>query len=113
MFETIYTVQKYKEESEIYAAYFLDYDDAKAFAESEAKKLDDIFSFSKKYLLDGSFNYTWLGINNEITMNDFAWLTDFRFRGLGFYHANGIVTEFETYEDFTNYIIASQNRALS
>lgn len=117
MFKTIYSVRKEVCESQIYTAYFENFDDAKKFAEAEAEKVnktDKVFSFSKKTYLDGSFTYSWLSDYCWITLDDDAYITDFRFNGFGFYNETGLlVGDFKTLDDLRGYFRRSVEMALN
>ena len=120
MFKTIFTVRKrtgWDYGSDIFSAYFENFDDAKKFAEAEAEKVnktDKVFSFSKKTHLDGSFTYSWLSENCWITLDDFAYITDYRFNGHGFYDNTGLlVGDFKTLDDLRGYFRRSVEMALN
>ena len=105
MFATIYTVQRIQNESTVFRAYFEEYDEAKAFAEQQVKEIKDDFTFGKRSYPDGSFQHSWTGDHNEIVLNDFAWLTDYRTEGVCFYDESGLTWPFSNYENFKKVII--------
>ena len=111
MFKTIFTVEKNKDGSNIYQVFFESYDEAKAFAESEVKKLKDNFVFNRENHLDGSFCESWIGDVCEIWLHDDAWADDWRTNGVRFHYSAGISTEFENEEQLTLFINKSQERA--
>ncbi len=109
MFRTILTVTLYKSESTIFHAYFDDSAAAREFAENLTKKTTDEYSFSRRSYLDGSYLLTWLGDWTEITLDDFAWITDWKTVGIKFYDNRGLSTEeFESFDDFEKFIKKSQ-----
>lgn len=103
MFAIIYTVKRIQYGSTVFRAYFEEYNDAKAFAEQQVKDIKDDFTFDKHSYPDGSFQHSWTGDHNEIVLNDFAWLTDFR--GVCFHDESGQTWAFSSYENFKNVII--------
>lgn len=108
MFKTIFTVTKRTCESTDFKVYFEDFDKAKRFADTESKKLIGLVAHYAHHYIDGSCLYEWADKYHTISLDDYAWLTDFRVNGIGFYNNGGILTEFETYEDFQKYILHSQ-----
>lgn len=102
MFRTIYTVQKISGESTDYRAYFEELDDARKFAEKEVAAIDDNFSYSHRHYLDGSFQYSWTGMNHEVLLNDFAWVNDHNCKGVRFCDSQGLVWNYESYAKFKN-----------
>lgn len=116
MFKTIFTVRKRTGSDyccNIFAAHFENFDEAKRFAESEVKKVEEDFSFTKEFFFDGSFCYSWISDYCWITLDDNAWVTDFRFNGFGFYdHTGLLIGDFETMEDLRNYFKRSVELAL-
>ncbi len=78
MFQTIYQVVKKRGESTIFTALFYEKKDANKFAEKIVNEIKDDFLFSKRHYLDGSFMYSWTGDNNEVTLNDDVYITDYR-----------------------------------
>lgn len=116
MFKTIFTVRKRTGSdfgSHIYSAYFEDFDEAKKFAEKEIKKVEQEFSFTKRFFLDGSFCYSWISDYCWISLDNNAWITDFRFNGIGFHNETGLlIGDFETMDDLKNYFKRSVEKAL-
>lgn len=101
MFKTIFTVQRNQGDSTVYHAYFEEYDDAKAFAEKEVASIDDRFSgMAMRHYADGSFQYSWTGNHNEILINDFAWVTDYRVNGVRFHDSQGLTWNYDNYAQF-------------
>lgn len=93
MFRTIFTVTKIVSESTHYRAHFEDFAEAKKFAESEIEKVGGEHLLATRHYLDGSFFYDYFSVEKpiEIHLDDFAWITDFRFSGLGFYDNTGLL----------------------
>lgn len=113
MFKTIFTVTKMVGESKIYSAYFENYFDAFIFAKKEVAKVKRGCEFTKRGYLDGGFQLEWDLNNVHFLMNDFAWITDFRFNGIGFYDETGLVVEdFESLDSMRAYFKRSQKRIL-
>ena len=116
MFKTIFTVRKRTGSdfgSWIYSAYFEDFDEAKKFAENEVKKVEQEFSFTMRSYIDGSFCYSWVSDYCWISLDDNAWITDFRFNGLGFYNETGLlVGNFKTMDDLKKYFKSSVSLAM-
>lgn len=108
MFRTIFTVTLYKGESTIFRAFFEDCADARTFAENLTKKTADKYCYSRRDYFDGSFLLTWLGDWTEILLDDNAWVTDLESNGIRFYDTLGLNTDFESYDDFKNFIEHSQ-----
>lgn len=108
MFETVISVKKTSGGSDIFEAYFLDYKEAKKFAESEVKKLKDNFVYSQRHYLDGSFDESWKGNVHEIVINDSSWASDYPTRKIRFMPLG---LEFETEEEFHQFIKRSQQIA--
>lgn len=86
MFTFVYSVIQWKQFFNYDASiesvtYFLDYDEAKEFAEKKAKELfaDRYINHDRKSLNDGSFDETWYGSDDwyekAVELNDFAWAT--------------------------------------
>ena len=114
MFKTIFTVTKKTCDSTEYSAFFEDFDKAKEFAEKESKNLvKEDFCFYETTHFDGSYVCNWSDRYYDISLDDFAWVTDWRVNGIGFYHSGGILTEFENYEELQRFILKSQEIALS
>ena len=116
MFMTIFTVRKkfgFLYEQDIFSAYFEDFEEAKRFAESEVENGEEkVFSYSKKTYPDGSFCYSWLSDNCWITLDDNAYVTDYRSNGFSFANESGLKTcEFETMEELRAYLKRSQEIA--
>ena len=105
MISTIYTVRRIQNESTVYRAYFEEYNDAKAFAEKQVAAIKDNFIFGKRSYPDGSFQHSWTGEHNEILLNDFAWITDWRVEGVCFHDESGLTWPFSSYENFKKVII--------
>ena len=114
MFRTIFTVTKKTCESTDYEVYFEDFEKAKKFAVSESKKLSDgiIVHYGHHYP-DGSLHYVWADKSHEVFLDDYAWITDFRVNGIGFYHSGGILSEFDDYDSLKAFIKRSQEIALN
>ena len=52
--------------------------------------------------------------NVQFFMNDFAWITDFRFNGIGFYNESGLqVEDFDSMDSLRKYFKRSQEMALN
>jgi len=117
MFKTIFTVRKRTGSdygSDIYAAHFENFDEAKRFAESEVEKVGQEFTFSRSFRFDGSFTYSWISDYCWISLDNCAWVTDFRFSGFGFYDETGLlVGDFETMENLRNYFKRSVDLAMN
>lgn len=112
MFKTIFTVTKMVGESKEYSAYFEDYYSAFVFAKKEVAKIKKGCDFRKRGYLDGGFQLEWDLYNVQFFMNDFAWITDFRFNGIGFYNETGLqVEDFESMDSLRKYFKRSQEIA--
>ena len=108
MFKTIFTVTKRTCGSIDSRVYFEDFKEAQKFAEKESKKLSGIVVLYGHKYPDGSLLYEWADKFHEITLDDFAWVTDFRVNGIGFYHNDGILLEFPNYDELQKYFLRSQ-----
>jgi hypothetical protein len=78
MFQTLYKVTKKCGDSTIFTALFYEKKDAEMFAEKVVDETDECLTFSKHYYRDGSFLYSWTGDHNEVTLDDDAYITDYR-----------------------------------
>lgn len=110
MFGTIYTVTKRTCDSTNFEVFFEDFDKAKEFAfklSEELTKEDKIFYETTHF--DGSYICNWSDRYRDIELHDFAWFTDWRVNGIGFYHSGGILTEFPNYEELQKFILKSQD----
>ena len=114
MFKTIFTVTKMVGESKEYSAYFENYFDAFVFAKKEVAKIKFGCGFRKRGYLDGGFQLEWDLDGVQFFMNDFAWITDFRFNGIGFYNESGLqVEDFDSMDSLREYFKRSQEMALN
>ena len=117
MFKTIFTVRKRTGSdygSNVFSAHFENFDEAKRYAESEVKKVEQEFTFSRSFRFDGSFCYSWISDYCWISLDDNAWVTDFRFNGFGFHDETGLlIGDFETMEDLRAYWKRSQELAIN
>ena len=116
MFKTIFTVTKMVGESKEYSAYFENYFDAFVFAKKEVSKIKKGkgCDFTKRKYLDGSFQMEWNLDYIQFQLNDFAWITDFRFNGIGFYNESGLqVEDFDSMDSLRKYFKRSQEMALN
>ena len=115
MFNTIFTVTK-RIGSDLgtieYQAYFEDFEDAEKFVANEVRKIGENYTYCERSHFDGSFIHSWMFDYILFELNDFAWVTDFRVNGIGFYHSGGLLTEFENYDLLKKYIKHSQEMAL-
>lgn len=108
MFKTIYSVTKKTCGSTDFRVFFEEFDKAKQFAESESKKLSGLVNHYGHHYPDGSLLYEWENKTSQISFDDYAWVTDFRVNGIGFYHSGGLLTKFENYEELRKFILKSQ-----
>ena len=116
MFKTIFTVKKIVGESREYSAYFENYFDAFVFAKKEVSKIKKWkgCDFTKRGHLDGSFQMEWDLDYIQFQLNNFAWITDFRFNGIGFYDETGLqIDDFCSMETLRAYFKRSRLIALS
>ena len=112
MFKTIFTVTKLVGDSKEYSAYFENYFDAFVFAKKEVAKIKIGCEMRKRGYLDGGFQLSWDLGNTEFIMNDFAWITDFRFNGVGFYNESGLlIDDFCSMESLREYFKRSRRIA--
>ena len=113
MFKTIFTVTKMVGESKIYSAYFEDFEDAEKFVANEVRKIGENYTYCERSYFDGSFTHSWMFDYILFELNDFAWITDFRFNGIGFHDETGLVVEdFESLDSMRTYFKKSQEMAL-
>lgn len=112
MFRTLFTVEKKVCGSTEFTTLFEDYGKAKQFAVDLVNNLtekenQDFAHWSKKYF-DGSMLVMWMSNRYEISIDDNAWITDFRTDGIRFHDHCGIVTEFDSIDSLKEYIKSTQ-----
>ena len=112
MFRTIYEVKKVKGESQSYRAYFNDFGEAYKFAQNEVKNNPDEYVHQKSSHFDGSWCYSWIGYHTEILFDNDAWLTDIS-GVIEFHDSSGLKWDFESFDDFEEFIERSQKMAYS
>jgi len=108
MFKTLFTVEKKVCESTEFTVLFEDYGKAKEFAfglvQNLTEKEDEDFTHWSRKHLDGSMLILWMSNRYEISIDDYAWITDYRTDGIRFYDHCGIPVEFDSMDSLKEYI---------
>ena len=110
MFRTSVTVEKGIHGGDICQALFENYGDAKAFVEKEVAKWSNGFLFNRNEHIDGSFEEVWSDDFHELFLNDFAWATDFRCKGVRLYCNGDLQFDFKNENELHDFIIKSQEK---
>lgn len=110
MFETIYKVKVFRQESCESTRYYMTYEEAAQAARDESKDYEDLVH-TKKYAYDGSLSETWLGRYKCVTITDGAWIESGGRKGdvIQFNTGEGAIFCFHTMSEFRSILKRIKN----